>query len=55
MHTIADKPDLMPVCLGPVLCSKQQTDWWTAVYKMEKGNSRYYSIMLTFVDTKMLK
>lgn len=40
MHVIADKPDLLPFCLGSVLCNKQQTEWWTSVYKMEKGNSR---------------
>ncbi|KAL4232099.1 E3 SUMO-protein ligase RanBP2 [Mactra antiquata] len=40
IHSISDKPDVLPTCLSSSLCNKQQCEWWSAVYSMEKKTRR---------------
>ena len=34
------KPPFLPACLSPQLCTKEQADWWEAVYKFSSGTAK---------------
>ncbi|KAL3864553.1 hypothetical protein ACJMK2_006225 [Sinanodonta woodiana] len=39
IYPITDKPDLLPACISPPMCTKDQCDWWSAVYKMDTNTA----------------
>ncbi|XP_053407821.1 E3 SUMO-protein ligase RanBP2-like [Mercenaria mercenaria] len=56
LHTIVDKPALLPACLSPPSCNKQQCEWWTAVNNMERKTasekmSKLWGVIMRGLET----
>ncbi|KAK3594749.1 hypothetical protein CHS0354_014176 [Potamilus streckersoni] len=55
IYPILDKPDFLPACISPPLCTKDQCDWWSAVYKMDTNtgsrSDRVWSTVIRGLQT----